>query len=48
MITKQNKKGSALAGVLITLGVLILIAIIFGSWMVGSYNTLVNKMAVGL
>jgi LemA protein len=43
MITKQNKKGNALAAVLITLGILILIAIIIGSWIAGSYNTLVDK-----
>jgi len=43
MITKQNKKGNVLAGVLITLGILITIALIIGSWMAGNYNTLVQK-----
>ena len=43
MITKQNKKGSGLAGVLITLGVLIFIIFILGSFLIGSYNTLVDK-----
>jgi LemA protein len=43
MITKQNKKGNVLAGILITLGILIAIALIIGSWMAGNYNTLVQK-----
>lgn len=43
MITKQNKKGNALAAVLITLGVLALITIVLVSWVLGSYNTLVDS-----
>ena len=39
----MNNKGSAMAGVLITLLVIVFIAIIFGSWVAGSYNTLVDK-----
>ena len=43
MITKQNKKGNVLAAVLITLGIIIAIALIIGSWVAGSYNSLTDK-----
>jgi LemA protein len=43
MITKQNKKGNALAVVLITLGIIVAIALMIGGFIVGSYNTLVEK-----
>lgn len=43
MITKQNKKGNALAVVLITLGVILAIIIVLASWITGSYNTLVGS-----
>ena len=42
MITKQNKKGNALAAVLITLGIVLFIALMIGGWIMGSYNSLVN------
>ena len=42
MITKQNKKGNALAGVLITLGIVLFLALMIGAWIMGSYNSLVN------
>jgi LemA protein len=41
MITKQNKKGNATT-VLITLGVLLLLAITIASWGISCYNTLVG------
>jgi len=43
MITKQNKKGNTLVAILITLGVILLLAITIASWVAGSYNTLVSK-----
>ena len=39
----MNNKANAMTGVLITLGVLVMIAIIFGAWIAGSYNTLGDK-----
>jgi LemA protein len=43
MITKQNKKGSAVSAVLITLGILLFIITVLASWIMGSYNTLVGS-----
>ena len=43
MITKQNKKGSMLAGVLITLGIVLFVALMIGACIAGTYNTLVQK-----
>lgn len=43
MITKQNKKGNVLAGVLITLGIVLFVALMIGGWIASSYNTLVDK-----
>jgi LemA protein len=43
MITKQSKKGNATSALLITLGVLAVIAIVLVMWIMGSYNTLVGS-----
>jgi len=40
---KQDKKGNVLMGILITLGVIIIIGLMFPGWVAGNYNTLVQK-----
>ena len=40
---KQDKKGNVLMGILITLGVIIIIGLMFAGWVAGNYNTLVQK-----
>jgi len=43
MINKQNNKGNALAIVGITMAVVVVVLLIIGSWVGGTYNGLVDK-----
>lgn len=39
----QNKKANVWIGVLVTLGIILLVAVMLGGWVISNYNTLVQK-----